>query len=224
MLFSEKIVTETVTVRDCMSRTSGLPDNVGNQTLNYGYDKNFIYDTFQYYQNVGFRTNFHYTDMALPLGFEKAANTLGKSMCGALREFFSDVGMDNTYCSPQEYKDIAAIQYSPSGVPHRTTVQYPPMGGIGSTNNDMEVYLRLHLNPKSKCFARNLQEIYKIVVASPPPNDKYYGIGTVINSYIPVKNTSGEKKKLLMRISSIIIPVCWKRVFPPLFFMMFGMV
>lgn len=165
--FSEDNVTSKVTVRDCMSHTSGISPENDMLQLNCGYDRYTAYSSFKYKKNEGFREKFMYCNLPFTLGFEKACLSKYASYTEALENFFLDVGMYSTECDTRKYKDRIA-----SGYAH--TNEYAPAGGVATSLKDLTTFIKLHLRPPDW-----LQDsvIYKPVVKA---GNRWYGMGTSI--------------------------------------------
>lgn len=176
--FSEDFVTSEVTVRDCMSHTSGIsPENDALQ-INCGYDRYTAYSSFKYKKNEGFRENFMYCNLAFTLGFEKACLSKYASYTEALEEFFLDVGMYSTECDTGKYKNRIASEYNLYGEENKYahTNEYAPAGGVATSLKDLTTFLKLHLRPPR--WLKN-SVIYEPVIKT---GTRSYGMGTSITS------------------------------------------
>jgi len=183
--FSDDLITKTVTIRDCMSHTTGLPPQAGRNLTIYGYEIDKIYRSLKYHPNNGYRTVFNYNDIGYTLGFQRACELIETNDVDMLDRFFKKSGMTSTSADICYYKDKIVTQYDVNGNSHKynkAVGQVIPAGGIATTLTDLSTYLKLHLEHVS--WIPCIHKMYIPVVRSSPPNQKYYGIGTSINKIL----------------------------------------
>lgn len=186
VVFSQELVTKNISIKDCFSHSIKFSESSGqggNVAAVYGYDKDFVYDSFQHYQIDSFRSLFDYNNITFSLGFNFISKLHSKSELELLSDFFMKNKMKDTTV---EYNKIITnpnlILPTQNGMenPISNSNNFPSPGGVATTIFDLLTYLNIHLSPKQN-WQQKIKEIYIPVIKSQFPNGKYYGIGTAID-------------------------------------------
>jgi CubicO group peptidase (beta-lactamase class C family) len=150
---ADPAVTRMLTVSDLFAHRSGLPEHVGDELEDLGYDRRYILDRLRDQPLNPFRISYAYTNFGLTTGAEAVAANARKPWEDLASDvLFKPLGMASTSYRFADYeaaKDRAVGHihidgsYQPRYV--RDAQQQSPAGGVSSSVNDLTHWLTLML-------------------------------------------------------------------------------
>jgi len=151
-------ITEHATFRDLLSHRTGLPEYVGDELQDMGYNRSEIIGRLRYVTLTGdFRSSYAYANIDVTSAAEAASQRAGKPWEELVTErIFVPAGMTNTSA---RFADFAqSVDHADTYPMTNGTAEAGPLlnddvnspaGGVSSTINDMARYARLQLNEGS---------------------------------------------------------------------------
>jgi CubicO group peptidase (beta-lactamase class C family) len=212
-VLSDPTVTQTLTVGDLYAHRSGLPDHVGDQLEDLGFDQETIFARLRDIPLSGYRSKYAYTNIGLSAAAEGVAKAAGTDWATLSEQaIYAPLGMTRT---SSRYADYIASSnhavghvpgngvFEPVAVPRDADVQ-SPAGGVSSSVNDMGKWLSMVLTQgqvngtqfiPQAALSPALSKQILIDPGSDTAAPSYYGygfnVGTTSDGDRPMLNHSG---------------------------------
>lgn len=214
--FASPNVTRNVTIKNCLSHTTGLPGDAGLEASEYYYGLSTIYRSVRKYELLNFcdaskpcrkLCKMRYSNLGITIGLNAAVANAGlgdsyTDMIKIQKRFATRIGMTDVLIGTKEIiKNNHLVQpyISINGkyVAKKLDVvhQFAGADGIFTTIKSLSMFLKFHLNRglfagESVVRREILDELYvPVSVSDANVNGDFYGMGTAIYSF----DHNGEK-------------------------------
>lgn len=191
--FATREANETITIKHCLSMSSGLPKYTGESPALLFQQLSDLYKTTKYYPLFP-KTTFQYTNMGYTIGFDAISTQAGYSdTLTPVYEFAKIIDMP-IYIYPQDQRVVLEEDVVLSYVLENNTFVrkvlpsqkvFIPADGIVCTIKSLAMFMKFHLNNDQTIIPKKaLNEIRKPIVKTGIDENLWYGIGSEIYEYI----------------------------------------
>lgn len=210
---SDPAVTQSLTIGDLYAHRSGLPEHVGDQLEELGFDQATIFERLRNIPLSGYRSNYAYTNIGLTAAAVGVANEAGTDWATLSEQaLYAPLGMTRTSSTYADYISSSnhAVGHAPVNgvfVPvamPRDADEQSPAGGVSSSVNDLAKWMTMvlakgragatQLIPEAALLPALSQQIL-IHPGSEDGSAAYYGygfnVGNTTDGRRPMLNHSG---------------------------------
>jgi CubicO group peptidase (beta-lactamase class C family) len=210
---SDPAVTQSLTVGDLYAHRSGLPEHVGDQLEDIGFDQATIFERLRDIPLTGYRTHYAYTNIGLTAAAMGVANAAGTDWATLSKQaIYTPLGMTRTSSTYADY--IASSNHAVGHAPvngvfvpvptPRDADEQSPAGGVSSSVNDLAKWMMMLLANGRAGTTQLIPEtalspaLSQQILIRPGTDDSaaaYYGygfnVGTTADGGRPMLNHSG---------------------------------